>query len=49
MKIANKELLDNFVQTHAQAVKPLNKWVEMVNTIKLIVQPYNKRTDTWKS
>ena len=30
MIIANKELLDNFVQTHAQAVKPLNKWVEVV-------------------
>lgn len=30
MIIANKELLDDFVQTHAQAVKPLNKWVEAV-------------------
>lgn len=30
MIIANKELLDEFVQTHAQAVKPLNKWVEAV-------------------
>ena len=30
MIIANKELLDAFVQTHAQAAKPLNKWVEVV-------------------
>jgi mRNA interferase HigB len=30
MIIANKELLYEFVQTHAQAVKPLNKWVETV-------------------
>lgn len=32
MIIANKELLDNFVQTHAQAAKPLNKWVDIVKT-----------------
>ena len=30
MLIANKELLDVFVQTHASAVKPLNTWVERV-------------------
>ncbi len=30
MIIANKELLDTFVQTHANAVKPLNKWIEDV-------------------
>lgn len=30
MIIANKELLDDFVQSHTQAVKPLNKWVEVV-------------------
>ena len=30
MILANKELLDYFVQTHAQAAKPLNKWVEEV-------------------
>ena len=30
MIIANKELLDSFVQSHANAVKPLNKWVEDV-------------------
>ena len=30
MIIANKELLDDFVQSHAQAAKPLNKWVEEV-------------------
>lgn len=30
MIIANKELLDDFVQGHAQAAKPLNKWVEVV-------------------
>ena len=30
MIVANKELLDNFVQMHAQAAKPLNKWFEIV-------------------
>lgn len=30
MIVANKELLDNFVQMHAQAAKPLNKWLEVV-------------------
>lgn len=30
MLIAHKELLDEFVQTHASAVKPLNTWVERV-------------------
>ncbi len=30
MIIANKELLDDFVQTHVQATKPLNKWIEVV-------------------
>ena len=30
MIIANKELLDNFVQSHAQAAAPLNNWVEKV-------------------
>lgn len=30
MLLANKELLDEFVQTHASAVKPLNTWVERV-------------------
>ncbi len=30
MIIANKELLADFVQVHAQAAKPLNKWVEAV-------------------
>ena len=30
MIIANKELLDDFIQTHAQAIKPLTKWVEVV-------------------
>lgn len=32
MIIANKVLLDDFVQTHANAVKPLNKWIEEVKT-----------------
>ncbi len=27
MIIANKELLDDFVQSHANAAKPLNKWI----------------------
>ena len=30
MIIANKELLDEFVQFHPQAIKPLNRWVELV-------------------
>ena len=30
MIIANKELLDDYVQSHANATKPLNKWIEVV-------------------
>ena len=30
MQITNKLILDNFVQKHAKAAKPLNKWVEEV-------------------
>lgn len=30
MKIFNKEVLDHFVQSHAQAAKPLNKWLANV-------------------
>ena len=30
MKIANKGLLDDFVQTHGLSAKPLNRWVEVV-------------------
>lgn len=30
MHIFNKEILDDFVQRHSGAVKPLNKWVESV-------------------
>ena len=30
MIIANKEILDEFVQKHAQAAGPLNSWVEKV-------------------
>lgn len=30
MIIANKEILDDFVQKHAQAAGPLNNWVENV-------------------
>ena len=30
MRIANKTLLDDFVQSHAQSAAPLNKWVEKV-------------------
>ena len=30
MIIANKELLEDFVQTHPQAIKPLNKWIDVV-------------------
>lgn len=34
MFIANKEILDEFVQRHAQAATPLNKWVEKVKSAK---------------
>lgn len=30
MVIANKILLDDFVQSHVQAVKPLNRWLQQV-------------------
>lgn len=30
MKIFNKEILDDFVQKHAQSAKPLNKWLRSV-------------------
>ena len=30
MIIANKELLDEFIQSHAKAIKPLSKWMEDV-------------------
>lgn len=30
MIIANKELLDDFVQSHASAINPLNKWINEV-------------------
>ncbi|MBQ9677590.1 MAG: type II toxin-antitoxin system HigB family toxin [Prevotella sp.] len=33
MIIANKEILDDFVQTHAQAAKPLNGWIEKVEKV----------------
>lgn len=32
MLIANKELLDDFVQSHAQAANSLNRWIEVVKT-----------------
>ena len=34
MIIANKEVLDCFVQSHANAVKPLNKWIEDVKAAR---------------
>ena len=30
MIIANKELLDKFIQQHTNAANPLNRWVELV-------------------
>ena len=32
MIIANKELLDDFIQLHANAIKPLNQWIEEVSS-----------------
>ena len=34
MIIANKELLDEFVQSHIQALKPINKWLSTVRESK---------------
>lgn len=34
MRIANKTVLDDFVQSHAQSAGPLNKWVEKVRGAK---------------
>lgn len=34
MVIANKILLDDFVQSHVQAVKPLNRWLQQVAEAK---------------
>lgn len=34
MIIANKEILDDFVQLHTQAAKPLNKWLDDVMKAK---------------
>lgn len=31
MKVFNKEILDDFVQRHAQSAKPLNRWIESVS------------------
>lgn len=31
MIIANKILLDDFVQSHVQALKPVNRWLQEVN------------------
>lgn len=31
MKVFNKEMLDDFVQRHAQSAKPLNRWLEGVS------------------
>ena len=33
MIIANKELLDKFVQSHAQSATPLNNWVKKVKAV----------------
>lgn len=30
MRIAKQEILENFVQKHSTALKPLNKWLETV-------------------
>ena len=36
MIIANKELLDAFVQKHSQSAGPLNSWVEKVKRKELL-------------
>lgn len=40
MNISNKPLLYDFCQKHAQAIKPLNKWIETVTAIE-----WKKHTD----
>ena len=35
MIIANKELLDDFVQKHANAAGPLNRWIDQVRAAQL--------------
>lgn len=33
MIVANKTLLNDFVQTHAQSAKPLNRWLSKVEAV----------------
>ena len=33
MIIANKELLDAFVQSHAQSAAPLNNWIDRIKRV----------------
>lgn len=35
MVIANKEILDDFVQQHADAARPLNRWIECMQAVQL--------------
>lgn len=35
MKVFNKELLEKFVQKHADSINPLNKWVDDVQSATL--------------
>lgn len=44
MIIANKELLDAFVQKHAQSARPLNNWVEKVKGVTCYNHADLKRT-----
>ncbi len=47
MIIANKLLLDDFIQRHSRAVKPMNKWVEEV--MKSAWQNHNDLKETFPS
>ena len=44
MIIANKELLDAFVQKHTQSARPLNNWVEKVKGVTWYNHADMKRT-----
>lgn len=44
MIIANKELLDDFVKSHANAIKPLNKWIDDVKAAQWTSHSELKRT-----
>ena len=47
MIIANKELLDDFVQKHANAAGPFNRWVYQVRAAQLTSHTDLKRLSSF--